>query len=325
MKLLLWHQYDDARLQVLRQNLSDDWEILRWRESDGEARLAQLRNEVDAIVSMFWSRDNLPAENMKLIHLPGAGLDGIDFSAVPNGCKVCNVYEHEIGIAEYCVASMLSWEIGLSQMQSRMRQGDWTGSFVLNDGTHGELFAKTVGFVGYGRIAMETAKRLRPFGVKILARTRTPSKTDDSVDEIAAIDELDSMLERCDYLIVSCPLTDETRGIINRPAFEKLKDTAVVINVGRGPVIDEEALYLACRDRVIAGAIIDTWYQYPTSPDEACWPSRYAFHLLDNVKMTPHASGWSAGLFPRRWSIIAENLNRLSAGSELINLASSSD
>lgn len=325
MKLLLWHQYDDARLNVLKQKLNNDWEILLWRESDGEARLSEMRNQVDAIVSMFWARDHLPATNMKLIHLPGAGLDGIDFDAVPSDCKVCNVYEHEIGIAEYCVASLLDWEIGLSRMQSGMRQGDWTGSFVLNNGTHGELSGKTIGFLGYGRIAMETAKRLRPFGVKVIARTRTPSKTDESVDEIGPISDLNSMLEQCDYLIVSCPLTNETKGIIDRRALESLGKNGVIINVGRGPVIDEEALYLACRDHTIAGAIIDTWYQYPASADEACWPSRFAFHSLDNVKMTPHASGWSAGLFPRRWSIIAENLNRLSTGRDLINLTTSSE
>lgn len=325
MKLLLWHQYDDARLNVIKKQLSSDWEISLWNEKDGDDALARMRDEVDAIVSMFWSKEFLPASNMKLIHLPGAGLDGIDFNSVPTDCAVCNVYEHEIGIAEYCVASLLDWEIGLGQMHQRMRQGDWTGSFVLNDGTHGELFGKTVGFLGYGRIAMETAKRLRPFGLKLMARTRTPSKTDDSIDDIGPIEDLHSMLRECDYLIVACPLTAATKGLVDADALAALGKKAVVMNVGRGQVIDEQALYTACRDQVIAGAIIDTWYQYPQNADEAMWPSQFAFHRLDNVRMTPHGSGWSAGLFPRRWAFIAENLNRLSAGRELLNRVTSGD
>jgi len=325
MKLLLWHQYDDQRVKVLKEKLDDAWEICYWKESDGGEALARLRNEVDAIVSMFWSSTDLPADQLKLIHLPGAGLDGIDFGALPTGCRVCNVYEHEIGIAEYCVASMLEWEIQLCQKYHGMKVGDWAGSFVLNDGTHGELYGKTVGFLGYGRISMETAKRLKSFGVRTIARTRTPSKRDEFIDKIGPISDLKSMLTQCDYLIVACPLTSETRGIIDSSAFSSMRDSSVIINVGRGPVVDEQALYQACRDRVIAGAIIDTWYQYPASPDEAVWPSKFAFQSLDNVKMTPHASGWSAGLFPRRWSIIADNLNRLAKGEDMVNQVTASE
>jgi len=319
MKLLLWHQYDDERVSVLKARLDDLWEIVYWKESDGADALAKLRNEADAIVSMYWSADDLPADKLKLIHLPGAGLDSIDFAAVPRDCQVCNVYEHETGIAEYCIAAMLEWEIGLCRKYQGMKVGDWTGSFVLNDGTHGELHGKTVGFLGYGRISMETARRLKPFGVRTIARTRTPSKRDDAIDDIGPISDLQSMLGQCDYLIVACPLTAETTGIIDAAAFASMRNDAVIINVGRGPVIDEAALFQACRDDTIGGAIIDTWYQYPDSPDDATWPSRFAFQSLDNVRMTPHASGWSAGLFPRRWSIIADNLNRLARGEELIN------
>jgi len=319
MKLLLWHQYDDERVKVLKERLDDLWEIVYWKESDGADALAKLRNEADAIVSMLWSADCLPANRLKLIHLPGAGLDSIDFASVPADCQVCNVYEHEIGIAEYCVAAMLEWEIELCRKYRGMKVGDWTGSFVLNDGTHGELHGKTVGFLGYGRISMETARRLKAFGVRTVARTRTPSKRDDAIDDIGPISDLQSMLEQCDYLIVACPLTAETTGIIDAAAIALMRDNAVIINVGRGPVIDEEALFQACRDGLIGGAIIDTWYQYPDSPDDATWPSKFAFQSLDNVRMTPHASGWSAGLFPRRWSIIADNLNRLANGEKLIN------
>jgi len=289
------------------------------------AELALWRARADAIVSMSWTEQMCPADNLKLIHLPGAGLDAIDFAAVPNGCSVCNVYEHEIGIAEYCIASILEIEVGVSSMHRQMRAGNWEGSFVLDSGPHGELFGKTVGIIGYGRIGSETARRLKAFGVTVMARTRTPSKTDEFVDDIGSMDDLESMLGVCDYVIVACPLTDATRDLMNVSRFGAMKTSGILINVGRGSVVNEEALFEACRDRRIGGAIIDTWYQYPKGPDEAVWPSKFAFHRLDNVIMTPHASGWSAGLFKRRWTIIGENLNRVLKGEPLVNHVTASD
>lgn len=324
-ELGLWHQYDDARLSIIKDVLDPEWKITLWDKHDGPDRLAELRQRADAIVSMSWNEQMLPADNLKLIHLPGAGLDAINFDVVPAGCSVCNVYEHEIGIAEYCVAAILEIEVGVSTMHRNMRSGNWQGSFVLDDGPHGELFGKTVGIIGYGRIGSETARRLKAFGVKVMARTRTPSKVDEYVDDIGAMDDLESMLGVCDYVIVACPLTDATRDLMNPARFSQMKNSAVLINVGRGSVVNEQALFEACRDRTIGGAIIDTWYQYPKSADEAVWPSKFAFHKLDNVIMTPHASGWSAGLFTRRWTIIGQNMNRILKGEPLVNHVTAAD
>jgi phosphoglycerate dehydrogenase-like enzyme len=127
------------------------------------------------------------------------------------------------------------------------------------------------------------------------------------------------MLGRCDYAVVSCPLTDDTRGIIDAAALAALGPGGVIVNVGRGPVIDEDALWQALSTRRIAGAIIDTWYRYPESGASQCFPSKHPLHTLDNVILSPHASGWSAGLQDRRWSVITDNMNRLSAGETLLN------
>ena len=87
---------------------------------------------------------------------------------------------------------------------------------------------------------------------------------------------------------------------------------------GRGDIIEEKALYEACRDRTIGGAIIDTWYRYPKD-NTPLMPSEFPFQDLDNILMSPHASGWSAGLLDRRWSFIAANLDRLANGEDLVN------
>jgi phosphoglycerate dehydrogenase-like enzyme len=99
-----------------------------------------------------------------------------------------------------------------------------------------------------------------------------------------------------------------------------MQPTAVIINVSRGALIDEQALYIACRDRKIGGAIIDTWYHYPSRPGERCPPSRFPFEKLDNIIMTPHASAWTDRLAPRRNRVIAQNLDRLSRDEPLVNV-----
>jgi phosphoglycerate dehydrogenase-like enzyme len=99
-----------------------------------------------------------------------------------------------------------------------------------------------------------------------------------------------------------------------------MRPDAVLMNVGRGAVIDEKALYDALASRQIGGAVIDTWYQYPTPAQAECAPSQYDFSALDNVLMTPHMSGWTTGTVRRRQETLADNIGRLSRGESLLNV-----
>lgn len=326
MKFFLAEQHDASRREILRRYLNKDWQLVMTDDAVGSAAYNALMADADAVLSMRWNSDSPPAPKLKLIQLPGAGLDAIDWQTVPAGCAVCNVYEHEIGISEFVVLALLEWEICLRRADAALRRGVWINTWAVNDDVHGELFGKTVGFIGYGRIARETARRLRPFGVRLIACTRSPSRADEdigkTVDRVGAMDTLDAMLGEVDYLVISCPLTDATRGLIDERALARLRDTAVIVNVGRGAIVDEHALYKACQSRAIGGAVIDTWYQYPSNSTEPQLPSRYPFHELDNVILSPHGSGWSGGLFERRFRLIADNLNRLANNEPLLNLAS---
>ena len=123
-----------------------------------------------------------------------------------------------------------------------------------------------------------------------------------------------------DAVVVTLPLTDDTRGLVNAAAIAAMRPDALLLNVGRGPVIDEEALYRALRERRIGGAVIDTWYQYPSPTQPTSAPSRFDFAALDNVLMTPHMSGWTEGTVRRRQETMAENIRRLQQGQPLINV-----
>ena len=326
MRLLLKSWYPMPRLEFIRSQLDPAWEIrVCDREHVDLAQSPGFARELSAahsVVSMSWPSGMPAAPELRLIQLPGAGLNQIDFDAVPAQCSVCNVFEHEIGIAEYLVLAILEWEIGLRHMDASLREGIWSDGFALGRPLHGELHGKSVGFIGYGRISRETARRLRPFGVHIRACTRSPDKGDQYVDDIAGMHGLQEMLGNCDYVVVACPLTDETRGLIDADALAYMQRSGVIVNVARGEIIDEQALFEACQQNRIGGAIIDTWYRYPTAADpatERCLPSRYEFQSLDNVIMTPHASGWSRGLLDRRWRVMIENFNRLARGEPLLN------
>ena len=326
MNLLILDGYDEDRGALLEDRLGSGWTVITGRHADPPAVLADRLAVADVAVTQYWTSQLPPAPRLRLLQLPGAGFDAIEFAAVPAGCAVCNVYEHEVGISEYIVAALLEREIRIARMDATLRRGEWRYGFVLGAPLHGELHGKTVGFVGFGRIARATARRLAPFGVRVAARTRSPDPGGagaELVADLAGIDRLDDMLPGVDYLVITCPLNDATRGLVDARRLALLRPDAVVVNVARGPIVDEEALYAACRDRIIGGAVIDTWYRYPDpSGGEGgrCLPSRYPFETLANVAMTPHASGWSAGLLERRWTVIAENVLRLARGDPLLNV-----
>ena len=120
-------------------------------------------------------------------------------------------------------------------------------------------------------------------------------------------------------MVIACPLGEATRGLIGEAQLARMRASAVLINVARGPIVDEDALFTALRERTIGGAALDTWYRYPEHAGEMLRPSRHPFHELDNVLMTPHCSGWTEGVMARRFAVIADNLERLQSGRPLLN------
>jgi phosphoglycerate dehydrogenase-like enzyme len=163
------------------------------------------------------------------------------------------------------------------------------------------------------------AHRAKAFGMRVHVANRSPV-CHPMVDQSWTLDALQDFMGSADAVVVSLPLTDNTQGLVNAQALATMRPDAVLMNVGRGAVIDEKALYDALASRRIGGAVIDTWYQYPTPTQAECAPSQYDFAALDNVLMTPHMSGWTAGTVRRRQETLAENIGRLSRGEKLINV-----
>jgi phosphoglycerate dehydrogenase-like enzyme len=140
-------------------------------------------------------------------------------------------------------------------------------------------------------------------------------------DDLALLggpDILDAVLGRSDYVVVSIPASPQTVGWIGEPQLCRMKPSAYLINVARGEIVDEDALYQALARRSIAGAALDVWYRYPRQPGPA-EPATRPFHELSNVLMTPHVSGWTDGMLDARAKLIAENIAHIARGEPPLN------
>jgi phosphoglycerate dehydrogenase-like enzyme len=289
-----------------------------------EAGIVSRLSDVDVLVSLVFSREmGAAAGRLKLVQVPGAGLDRIDRSALPVGASLANVYGHEVGIAEYVVGAMLALTRSLCRLDSALRRGVWESQWSVGASPPPpwpELAGKTLGILGYGRIGQALARRARAFDMKVCAIRRDVTRSSqEGLSFLGGPADLDEVLRRSDYLAVTLSLNEETRGLLGARELALMKPTAVLVNVARAEIVDEDALYGALAERQLAGAALDVWYRYPKEAGPTL-PARRPFYELSNVLMTPHVSGWTEGMLEARATLIAENIQRTARGEPPLNL-----
>jgi phosphoglycerate dehydrogenase-like enzyme len=309
-----------ARLQGLVQDrVGVPCQVIAVDEAAIMSKLADL----DVLVTLVFNREMAAAgRRLKLVQVPAAGLDRIDPPALPPGVWLANAYGHEVGIAEYVIGAILTWNRWLCRADTLLRRGEWDSQWAAGSPPppRPELGGKTLGVLGYGRIGQALAQRARAFDMAIWGIRRDPTQpVSCAADFLGGPAALDELLRRADYLVVTSPLTPATRGVLGQRELALMKPTAVLVNVARAEIVDEEALYEALHRGVIAGAILDVWYRYPTGAGPTL-PSRLPFHELGNVLMTPHVSGWTEGMLEARAEVIAENIRRAARGEAPLNL-----
>lgn len=264
--------------------------------------------------------DSMPVPlKARLFHAPAAGTDAVNTALLPAHCTLANCFGHENAIAEYVIAALLARHVPLARADQDLRQQRWTYWAGRPTALRTELGSQTLGLLGFGHIAQTVAQRAKAMGMRVHVANRSPI-SHPTVDQSWTLDALHDFMASADAVVVSLPLTDNTLGLVNAQALAAMRPDAVLMNVGRGAVIDEKALYDALAARQIGGAVIDTWYQYPTPTQAECAPSQYDFAALDNVLMTPHMSGWTTGTVRRRQETLAENIARLDRGEALVNV-----
>ena len=289
--------------------------------SEGLASAAE-RSEyerADVIVGVKFNASLPLPRHLSLFHAPAAGTDAIDLDLLPASAALCNCFGHEAAIAEYVMTALLLRHVPLAAADADLRAQRWTYWAGRLTGLRTELGGQTIGLLGFGHIAKAIAARAKAFGMGVHVANRS-AVSSPLVDRYFSLAELPSFMGSADSLVVSLPLAEQTRGLIGQAELAAMRPEAVILNVGRGPVIEEQALFDALAERRIGGAIIDTWYQYPTPTQAECAPSSLDFASLPNVVMTPHMSGWTTGTVLRRQHTMADNIARLAEGRSLLNV-----
>jgi len=268
-------------------------------------------------------REHLTASpNLCALIIPWAGLPEVtrdlmcDFPHI----AVHNLHHNAAPVAEMVITLMLAAAKLVVPMDRALRAHDWTPRHRPNPSIL--LEGKTALILGYGAIGQRVAHLCRALGMKVMAiRRGVAGPSEDMPDEIYPPDALPCLLPQANVLIICLPHTSETTGLIGENELALLPPSAVLVNVGRGPIVDEAALYRTLREGTLHSAGLDVWYNYPA--DEAARshtpPSTYPFHELDNVVMSPHRAGGSDETETRRMKHLAALLDAAARGDEMPN------
>lgn len=251
-------------------------------------------------------------DTVKLIVEAGTGYNNIDLNAAKErGITVCNIPAYSTErVAHTVIMMILNFASTMQKQIGMLAKGDRSNFTKYLQVSHTEVNGKTLGVVGAGHIGMEVIKVAKALGMNILIHTRTPKADGDGVRYVS----LDELLENSDYITLHCPLNDQTKYMINKESIAKMKPSAVIVNTGRGPLINEADLCEALAAKRIAGAGLDVQEVEPPAEDSP-------LYTLDNVIITPHM-GWK-GLETRQRlvGIIRDNVQAFFKG-EPINVVS---
>jgi phosphoglycerate dehydrogenase-like enzyme len=308
-------------------NFRQGFELLidpRHQITDVSDRLDQPGEQVcyenaDVIIGIAFNATLPMPRRLRLFHAPAAGTDAVDLALLPASAALCNCFGHEAAIAEYVMTALLQRHVPLAAADADLRAQRWTYWAGQPTALRTELGSQTLGLLGFGHIGQAIAARAKAFGMQVHVANRS-TVASPLVDRSFGLADLPAFMGSADAVVVSLPLTPQTQGLVGRAALATMRPDALILNVGRGPVIDEQALFDALSAGRIGGAIVDTWYQYPTAAQAECAPSKLDFASLSNVLMTPHMSGWTRGTVQRRQQTMADNLARLAEGRPLLNV-----
>jgi phosphoglycerate dehydrogenase-like enzyme len=253
------------------------------------------------------------APQVRWIHSRAAGLDNIWFpELVASDVIFTNgrgVFSSSLG--EFVLAAILYFAKDFRRMIRNQMAGRWEPFDVE------EIAGQTVGIIGYGDIGRAAATRVRAMGMHVLATRRhipaDAKANDPQIDEYFRPDARREMMAHCDYVVATAPLTEETRHMISDPEFSSMKPTAVVINVGRGPVIDEHALVQALMSKRIRGAALDVFEHEPL-------PQGHPLYSLENVLLSPHCADHTATWQDDAMRFFLEQFGRFEKGEPLQNI-----
>jgi len=302
-----------------RDRIPEEVEII---SPTDDSDLCTLAADVQVIVTTRLSEEVVyAAKQLKLIQKTGAGMDAIPFDVIPDDVVVANTSgANPVPMAEGTIALMFALAKQIVQKHSNFPDRHPLRGVELRD--------KHVAIVGMGSIGKEIARRLVPFGMKVHGIQRNPKQKmveEFSLASCVGSEHLMNILKISDFVLLTVPLTPETRGMIGESELRAMKSTSYLVNIGRAGLIEEGAMYNALKDKWIAGAALDVWWVPhwwdPSWNPELRVPSRYPIWEFDNVIAIPHNIGFveRTSYSSQALEIIAKNISNVFYGKEIIN------
>lgn len=283
--------------------------------------ITSLKEDMDALLAeaevilgtiMFPENMYKRALNLKWVHIANVGVDRFLSSELFEGKATITNSRGGLAtpIAEHVLAFMFMLAQNAPRLLANKEKRQWERFNTM------ELWERTVGVIGMGAIGSEIIRVTKGVGMRVVATRRSAIKREagkDGVDTVFPVKELPAMLHECDFLVIAAPLTDETRHMISDAQFRTMKPSAYIINIGRGPIIDEPALIRALKEGRIAGAGLDVFETEPLPTESELW-------TMPNVLISAHSAGVSDRRSQRLIKLFCDNLKRYVNGQELFNV-----
>ncbi len=272
-------------------NLENDFPQVTFIKNSNPDDRKNLLSTADAVITGRLKEEEInTAVNLKIIFVPFTGLNGFPLKLIKErNILISNTHANAKYVAEKAVAMILALLGRVVEYHNGLKEGKWFRSFDYDD-TWESIQGKTCGILGYGSIGKNIAKLLKAFDCKIIGYKKHIAK--ENKPEYAYADEitnnLDEVISKSDIIFISLPLNNETKGLLSGKVLSAMKGKYIV-NIARGEIIDEDALYTALKEKTLAGAALDVWYNYPgKNQEEPVFPAHKPIYELPNVVISPH-------------------------------------
>jgi phosphoglycerate dehydrogenase-like enzyme len=299
------------------ERLGRDFPQIRFVQLPDYDRLPQEIPDTDVLIGWSIKPEQFrAAHRLKWIHSPAAAVHQLMFPELVNSnVTVTNSGGvHGSVVAEHALALLLALAKRFPQAMRYQQKKKWAQETLWEEQPRPrEISGATVVVVGMGSIGREFTMRAKALGMRVLAVRENPDKGPSGADAVYGPSQLDSVLPQANYLLLCTPVTPATTGLMDKARLNRMKPDSYLINVGRGPLVDEEALLDALQSGKIAGAGLDVFTEEPLPPDSPFW-------TLENVLITPHTAAVTERLWERHYQLICENLKRFLEGRPLLNL-----
>lgn len=286
--------------------------IMSFAVRDPESLIKRVDEADVLVISGLWRNELLDrSKRLSFIQSVGAGTDQFPAEELrQRGIRLASARGvNARAVAEHAMALLLALNRRLPEARDNQRKRLWRGMIGDLSGREDELGGKTLLLIGLGQIGGRLAQLAKAFDMSVVALRRNPAAGKGAADAVHAIGTFRSLLPAADFVVLACPLTEETENLVDAAALRRMKPTAYLVNVARGRVVDEAALIEALANGQIAGAAIDVTVEEPLAANSPLW-------TMPQVLMTPHTAGETRRYEDNLIEILRDNLGRLRHGEE---------